>query len=388
MIDTVCSLIPQSRIVLMGENGEPVQKWDIQAIAENYTKYVRNPSLKDKRSGQYFPRVTSYSRRYQHEPQIKIEFSAPKLLFLNNVEELSDNQFPNIIDALQDRLRRMGIRVFKHVLQNATVSSVHFGRNFVFQDGQTATNIIGQLQKIDIRKSFDFAKSRYINDGQSLCCHTSAHELIFYDKIADLAKGKKRSIDRDQTAFQMDLFLETRIRGHPLEILRMEVRLVQKQKLNAILHKLDLPINPTFDQIFKAELSKKVLLHYWQEMIREKNQGSLMPTLQPIDIAKRIYSATPSIQPKQLLAEIGMLTLAQNENGLRELRALLAKSSHNRTWSRLMKEYRQVSETVSRGHVRSWVKEIENQINNNPPFRLDTSTENGKYLTNLMCKEK
>ncbi len=388
MIDTICLLIPQSSIVLIGDNGGPVQKWDIQSIAENYTKYVRNPSLKEKQSGLYFPRVTSYNRRYQQEPQIKIEFSAPKLLFLNNVEELSDNQFFNIIDALQDRLKRMGIRVFKHVLQKATISSVHFGRNFVFHDGQTATNIIGQLQKIDLRKSFDFAKSRYINDGQSLCCHTSAHELIFYDKIADLAKGKKRSIDRDQTALQMDLFKDTRIRGHPLEIIRMEVRLVQKQKLNAILCKLRLPINPTFEQIFSAELSKKVLLHYWQEMIRAKNQGLLMPTLQPIDIAKRIYSAKPNIQPKQLLAEIGMLMLAQNENGLRELRTLLAKSSHNRTWSRLTKEYRQVSETVARGHVRSWVKEIESQINNYQPFRLGASTKDGKYLTHLMCKEK
>lgn len=388
MIDTVCLLIPQSQVVLMGENGEPIQKWDVQSIAENYTKYVKNPSLKHKASGLYFPRITSYSRRFQQEPQVKIEFSVPKLLFLNNVEELSDAHFTEILEALQDRLRRMQIRIFRQVLKNAAVSSVHFGRNFVFQDGQTATSIISQLQKIDIRKSFDFARSRYINDGQSLCCHTSAHELIFYDKIADLAKGKKRSIDRDQTASQMDLFKDTRIRGHPLEILRMEVRLAQKQKLNAILHKLGLPINPTFEQVFNEELSKKVLAHYWQEIIRVKNQGVLMPALQPMDIAKKIYSATPNIQPKQLFAEIGMLTLAQNENGLRELRILLAKSSHDRTWSRLMKEYRRVSEAVASGHIRSWVKEIESQMKNYIPFRLDSSTDNGEYLTYLMCKEK
>ncbi|MCA9389706.1 MAG: hypothetical protein KC585_03815, partial [Candidatus Magasanikbacteria bacterium] len=166
------------------------------------------------------------------------------------------------------------------------------------------------------------------------------------------------------------------------------VRLAQKQKLNAILHKLGLPINPTFEQVFNAELSKKVLAHYWQEIIRVKNQGVLMPALQPMDIAKKIYSATPNIQPKQLFAEIGMLALAQNENGLRELRILLAKSSHDRTWSRLMKEYRRVSEAVASGHIRSWVKEIESQMKNYIPFRLDSSTDNGEYLTYLMCKEK
>jgi hypothetical protein len=388
MIDTVCLLIPQSQVVLMGENGEPVQKWDIQAIAENYTKYVKNPSPKHKASGLYFPRVTSYSRRFQQEPQVKIEFSVPKLLFLNNVEELCDDQFTEILEALQDRLRRMQIRIFRQVLKNATVSSVHFGRNFVFQDGQTATSIISQLQKIDIRKSFDFARSRYINEGQSLCCHTSAHELIFYDKIADLTKGKKRSIDRDQTALQMDLFRNTRIRGHPLEILRMEVRLVQKQKINAVFHKLQLPKNPKFEQVFNSNTSKKVLSYYWQELIRARNQGVLMPLSQPIDLAKRIRLTMPDINPKQVLFQVGLLTLAQNENGLREFRNLFSKASHDRTWSRLMKEYREVSETVSRSHVRPWVKSVEQQLANYRPFRVDSSKENGEYLTNLMCKEK
>lgn len=355
----------------MDEHGNEVPRWNLQSVTENYTKYVRNPSNKEKQSGLYFPRVTAYDRKYQREQQIKIEFSAPKLLFLNNLEELTDAHFSDVIDALQDRMKRMGIRVFRRFLENAAVSTVHFGRNFLLRDGQTATNIISQLQRIDVRKSFDFARSKYTNDGQSLCCHTTAHELIFYDKIADLNKGKKRSIDKDQTAYQMGLFDDVRNRGDPFEVLRMEVRLSQKQKMNAMLRRIGVEPNPTFQQVFSSAISKKILTLYWKEIVQTKNLGTLMLNFQPIDLVKRIGIAFPNTKPKQLIAHAGLLMLAQSGNGLHELRSVLAKSGNDRTWSRIMKEHQRICRTLSEGSIRSWVKDIEHQLSNYSPFKIN-----------------
>lgn len=370
MIDTVCLTLPKSHLILLDEHGNEIPRWNLQSATENYKKYVRNPSANEKRSGLYFPRVTAYDRRYQREQQIKIEFSAPKLIYQNNLEELSDAQFSDIIDALQDRLKRMGIRVFRHLLEEALVTSVHFGRNFVFRDGQTATNIISQLQKIDVRKSFDFARSKYTNDGQSLCCHTSAHELIFYDKIADLNKGKKRSIDRDQTPYQLGLFEDIRIRGDPFEVLRMEVRLSQKQKMNSVLRRMGLNPNPTFRQVFNADVSRKVVTFYWEEVVRKKNSSAFMLNAQPIDLVKQMHRAFPNAKPKQVLAHVGIIMLLQSGCGLRETRSIFAKTAHDRTWARLMKENREISNALADGNIRSWVKDIESQIKNYSPLKI------------------
>jgi len=370
MIDTVCLVLPKSHIILLDEHGNEISGWNLQSVTDNYKKYVRNPSANEKRSGLYFPRVTAYDRRYQREQQIKIEFSAPKLIYQNNLEELTDTQFSDVIDALQDRLKRMGIRVFRNLLEGASVTSVHFGRNFIFRDGQTATNIISQLQKIDIRKTFDFARSKYTNDGESLCCHTSVHELIFYDKIADLNKGKKRSIDRDQTSYQLGLFDDVRIRGDPFEVLRMEVRLSQKQKMNAVLRKVGLNANPTFRQVFNNSVSKEVVMLYWEETVKSKNQGALMIGSQPIDLLKRLRLVYPEAKPKQLLTYAGLILLAQSGNGLRELRSVLAQSGHDRTWGRIIKEYREISDSLAEGKIRSWVKDIEYQIHHYSPLRI------------------
>lgn len=47
---------------------------------------------------------------------LKIEFSAPKLLYGNNLEELETEHFDKVAKLLQERLRDMGVIVWtKHI---------------------------------------------------------------------------------------------------------------------------------------------------------------------------------------------------------------------------------------------------------------------------------
>src|SRR3990167_6138150 len=209
MIDTVCLLIPKDKITSLDLTKSGVPSWSLQSKTEQYEKFVKNPSKKDLDSGLYFPRLTGYKRKgFAQDANVRIEFSVPKLLFLNNLDELENKDFPKVIDTLQDRLKTMGIIVSKIVLQNASVSSVHFGKNIKLEDGYTTNHLISEMNKLNLRKSFDFARSRYINDGQSLYAHTTSHQLVIYDKVADLGKDKKRAIDKDQTQYQMNLFTQ------------------------------------------------------------------------------------------------------------------------------------------------------------------------------------
>lgn len=55
----------------------------------------------------YFPRVTAYRRKGSSwgnaKSDFRIEFSAAKLLFQNNVDEPSDDQFDELISVLIER---------------------------------------------------------------------------------------------------------------------------------------------------------------------------------------------------------------------------------------------------------------------------------------------
>lgn len=365
MIDTVCLLIPKSEMVFLAG----ISSWQLYSQTEQYKKYVRNPSKAEKDTGRYFPRLTGYNRRFSQDANVRIEFSVPKLVYLNNLEELEDKDFPLVIDELQERLKMMGVVVKKSVLENAPVSSVHFSRNLLLEDGYTVNHLISEMNKIDLRKSFDFAKARYINDGQSLYAHTNSHEMVIYDKVLDLGKDKKRAIDKTQTLYQRNLFSEIVKSDKPTEIIRFEIRLNQKQKMGQVLEKLGYKKNPTFREVFNSTLSQKVLLEYWNTLIKERNLGLLSLKFSLKDMLRTLLLVNKKIKPKQAIYLIGLLTLANDENGMRELRSIISRKPKDRTWHRISKDMRNTSETITRNKVKSWVTQIDNKLKDYKPYK-------------------
>jgi len=358
MIDTVCLLIPKKEMrFLTGVSG-----WDLYSRTDHYKKFVRNPSKIEKDTGNYFPRLTGYQRRFGNEANIKIEFSAPKILFLNNLDELEDKDFPKVVEVLQERLKDMGVILTKSVIENAPVSSVHFSKNILLRDGYTATHVISELGKIDLNKSFDFAKTRFVNDGQSLYAHTTSHQFVIYDKIADLAKGKKRAIDKDQTLYQRSLFTKMSDEDKQKEIIRFEIRLNKKQKLNSILKKLGYQDKPLFKDVFSSELSKKVVNDYWQKLVLEKNVGLFSIELSIKDILQVMFLADKDLKPNKAIYLLGLYLVAKDENGMRQLRSIVSKKMHQRTWYRMAQDLRYAGELITNNNLRSWAKQIDKEL--------------------------
>jgi hypothetical protein len=206
------------------------------------------------------------------------------------------------------------------------------------------------MNKVNLRKTFDIARSRYINDGQSLYAHATSHQLIIYDKIADLNKDKKRAIDKDQPPYQRSLFGEIQ-RKEVLEVIRFEVRLSQKQKMNSVLENLGYAKNLTFKEIFKKEIAQKVMQEYWKKLIKERNLGLFSISLSLKDILRTLYLANKKLKPKQAIYYLGLFMVGKDENGMRELRSIVSKGSHDRTWYRVAKDMQIASELITKSVI-------------------------------------
>lgn len=369
MIDTICLLIPRDSMMYLSG----VSSWELYSKTEQYEKHVRNPSKAEKETGKYFPRLTGYKRRFSQEANVRIEFSVPKLLYLNNLDELEDKDFPKVIETLQERLKTMGVNVFKPILENASVSSVHFSKNILLQDGYTANYLISEMNKVNLRKSFDFAKTRFMNDGQSLYAHTTAHQLVIYDKIADLNKGEKRAIDKKPTHYQKSLFGEFNKEKERKEIIRFEIRINHKQKLNKLLETLGYHKNPTFKDVFNSEMSKKVVINYWEKLIKEPNLGLFSISLSLKDILQTLFLADKTLKPKQAVYLLGLFTLAKDENGMRQLRTIISKRSGDRTWYRITKDMQQASKLITKNNIRGWVTQIDKNLEEYKPYKIKNS---------------
>lgn len=347
-----------------------VSSWELFSKTDQYEKYVRNPRKAEKETGFYFPRLTAYKRQFSQDANIRMEFSVPKLLYHNNLEELEEKDFQRVIEALQERLKTMGVIATKPILENASVSSVHFSKNILLQDGYTASHLISEMNKVDLRKSFDFAKTRFVNDGQSLYAHTTSHQLVIYDKIADLGKNSKRAIDKSQTPYQRSLFDELSKRTDPQEIIRFEIRLSQKQKLNKVLEALGYQKNPVFKDVFNAEMSKRIVTDYWEKLIKERNLGLFSVSLSIKDILQTLFLADKELKPKQAVYLLGLFMLARDGGGMRQLRTIVSKRARDRTWYRIAKDMRQGSDLITKNKLRDWVTQIDVALEDYIPYKI------------------
>ena len=161
--------------------------------------------------------------------------------------------------------------------------------------------------------------------------------------------------------YQRSLFGELK-KEEMLEVIRFEIRLSHKQKMNSVLEGLGYQKNPAFKDVFNTEMAKKVVTEYWKKLIKERNLGLFSISLSLKDILRTIYLANRRIKPNRAIYLIGLFMLGKDENGMRELRSIVSKKSHERTWYRIAKDMQVTSEIITKNKLRDWVTQIDRSI--------------------------
>ncbi|HCR81341.1 MAG: hypothetical protein UY13_C0002G0121 [Candidatus Pacebacteria bacterium GW2011_GWB1_47_8] len=349
--------------------------------SRGYIPAKQNPTKRELQSGIYKPRLT-LTNRFNHtgrrEATLKIELSLPKLLFGNNFDELSIDDFDPVTKLLKSRLKDMGVMVWEKFLLNAPVSAIHYSKNIPLTDGSTPHYLISKINEANIKLSLDINQTDYRNDGHSYKWHANSYEVAFYDKIKDLEmakKSEKRAVERDN-ALQLSLF-DTFEKRKQLEVLRMEVRLNKRQKIKQLFRTLGIQSELTYKNLFSPSISQQVLLHYLDEV-----ESKRLP----------LFDYKPT-SPKSLLADLiinnsrlGLKKTVQlyglkqifNDITPRELRTMFSGYSQ-RSWYRLIAE----AKTVKLPPSKSPLEVIREHLTNFEPLKLvdfqDTMLNNDKY---------
>jgi hypothetical protein len=207
-----------------------------------------------------------------------------------------------------------------------------------------------------------------MNDGQSIYAYTISHSFVIYDKIADLKKDEKRAIDKDQTQYQRSLFDEIE-KKDLYEVIRFEVRLSKKQKMNSLFKKLGIKEHPTFHDVFKKSLSQKIVQHYWQTLVGSNSMLLFSLTSGPKDVLRQILTANPKLKPKQALYFTSLVTMTKDGNGLRELRSIVGKYADQRSWYRMKDDIKAVTELLRKVRPRDWYDQIEKGLKEYKSFK-------------------
>lgn len=364
MIDTVVLSVPMTpKVVIRGG----MAGWDMVRRNKGGELFVKNNAAA---SGLYLPRVASYHRRAgnkQWNTHLRIEFSVPKLIYGDNLNELVDAQFDAVIEALRERLEHLGVSMPTPMLRGAEVRVLHYSKNFTLTAGYSASFVIGELTKVNLNKHFDLTRVKYI-EGESVNFYTSAHSFIAYDKVAEISNARKFTPEKERLMKQIEL-----LRQHPdgFEVLRLEVRLSRYYKLQSLFKTLGYPPHPTFADVFSTAKSQAVLMHYWQTLVAKNGLALFAPAIGAKEILKQVAQVRPNATGSALMRSTGMLLLAADGKGMRELRTILAPRINSRTWHRIAKEWRGLSKDLVMLQPRAWYGQVVEQLGRYPPLRLD-----------------
>lgn len=381
MLDTVILTIPEKEYTITDPgrfqpNADYIRKCYL-------VKGVNNPTLQEKSDGIYRPRLTIMRRpaslHYGQDIPLRIEFSAPKLLFGNNIDELEEKDFDSIVATLRYRMKKMGVETTADAIQKAKVSAMHVSKNIRLKE-YTSRHVIGEIGKVNVNRKIDIGMTRFKNSGKALYFHTNTSQFVLYDKIADMDRQKGRAADKDQTQKQFEIFDQLQTSKNDIEILRLEVRLSNPQKLNSILKQLGYKQPPTFEYIFNKELCQKIMRLYWSGIVSKQNYFLFDTDNSPQKLLRKIIAGYDT-GPKQYIYLVGLKTLCKDADGIRGLRLCLEKNCSPKTWSRIAKDFDILNSLNSGRDYQGWLKQINYDIDEFKTLKLaDCAVKNCKVL--------
>lgn len=372
MIDTVILEIPK---VLCLVDDKDISKWSLVKGYGSFKVFVRHFP----KDGIYRPRLSLIARG--GAKSLKIEFSIPKLLYNNNLQEVSEADFEAVIDKLKSIIwSEFGIKIFRDNLKRAKVMSFHPSKNILFTNSYTAKHIIKVLSQVNFSLKLDKNKSDFRNGGESFQIYSQVHSFVMYDKISDFRKTKNRSIDEDQISMQKSLFDLVKKNNNWQEVLRLEIRLSKKRKVNETLESLGYSKNPLFQDLFQNNICQKIVIWYWENFIMKGNKMLFISKDKPQDILVQMISIA-GVKPKEALMLVGTILLMKDEGGVRDLRNILSVSYSDRSWYRLIDRVKEVADMMEGSLYPPWIKGIEKQLEEFIPLDIEEN-EQGLQIRN------
>jgi hypothetical protein len=333
MVDTIKLLISvHNPLSFEGSRFSPITLEQL-VNSRGYGKTYLNPSPIYAKMGQYMPRLTMYKRmtKFGVVYQLAAEFSAPKMVFGNNFDELTDSDFDTLLTKLQAALLELlGHKFFKSQLAHADVSAWHPSKNIVFLDYTSCQTVLNTMGKLDVNKTYDLQKTDF-RDGHVVHIHTNSLDIAFYDKMADLRKTKKsgkRAFEKDGTV-QLNL-LEGLSQYRPMEVFRYEVRFVGRASVKRAYPELD---HWMLEDLFKTELCQRTLLKHWNKLTSNIDMLAL-DTKEPYELLQNYIEENPDAAPQAVLAAVAGLLVA-SQTGALGLRNTLEARYGKQAWYRM-----------------------------------------------------
>lgn len=316
--------------------------------------YLRRFTLQTNLQEEYMPRVEVFETLTEDRKDIryilKIEFSVPKLLYWNSLQEITESDQQKVFSALKQALQRVSITVDTGVIANATVASVHACKNIPLPKTIRMREIANELARIDINKAFDISDKQYKQGGRVVNIHSGTIDWSFYDKISDSLRPKNKRSDKGHIDHERAIIERYGLQDK--EVFRYEYRIKKtqtvKRDINAILGR-EYKTQVVFRDLFTPNLMRTLVVNSWHSIIQKpENQLSLFGTIDRLSLLLHIFSKakaqnTSAHSMNNALISYGLAT-AIRDHGAKQVRGAISDTWNTDHPERLKEKIRTASD--------------------------------------------
>lgn len=258
--------------------------------------YLRHFILKPPYQNGYLPKVDIFEvlskSRDAVEYILKADFSVPKLLYRNSLQEVSEQDLDKVISALKNAFSGVGILVEGDTIANALVSVVNFCKNVPLPQHIRMQEALSELKRVDISKVVDVTLKEEKNGGRWLHIYSGTIERVFYDKVADAMRPKVKRKDKGQMNHEREVIERYGLQNR--EVFRYEYRVKKAQTVRREVNTaLGRPPKTFvgFKDLFAPNLCKTIILKSWRGLIqRPENQLALLGPTDELALLLHILS--------------------------------------------------------------------------------------------------
>lgn len=311
---------------------------DTEKKSSLYTMHSNKFILRPVTNDEYQPQAEIYEKinvgNQTVEYTMKISFSTGKILFENNLMEISENSKNEIIDKLQIKLRKNGVFIEKDTLFNTNISKIHLGKNIILPNHIFMVNILSELSKTSLGKNYDATKTQHKNTSETFQHYCGSKDYAFYDKIRDILNKAGKSNDKEKTPYEKELVFTYGLEN--TSVFRFEYRLNRpeaiKSEVNSFYHREYNHI-VTFNDLFNRDLWQRIITKAWDRIVQSPaNQLALKFNGEEKDILKHMLMKARTEKnnghsQNTALISFGLASLAQ-KYGIKFI-----KSEFEKIWS-------------------------------------------------------
>lgn len=281
--------------------------------------YKQNPSKAQLRQGGYRGSLTlmKYVTRGGLRTELIIQASAPKLLYGNNLGEVSEEHFPLVCSAAVAMLNGMGTDSYRDAIAGATTNRMDYGKNLILPAGMISLRVIEELHRANTSERWTTNLTDYPNGGIGVSRSTKKRRLEAYDKRAELMGASPHRMRGAPDSFQGNL---APIDSTFPQILRIEDQLMSPKQIVAACKTIGAEPDRSFAALFSDAIERRVIEARFNEWI------SMLPapveTQTMSEVIEALRSKNPTLTLPEASAQAVYITLAR-EKGVRGSRLWL-----------------------------------------------------------------